>query len=235
MYVRQSIAQTLRERRDRRSNAVCILQHCKDDISTLSLCAEICQPIMPGALFENKLVNLAIGAQRVNLSMIAPGKNWSFWNGVQQPIEVNGFVVGRNLVNGELTRQVGGGLCQLSSLMYHLALSVGLKIVERHAHSIDIYREDERFTPLGADATVVWGFKDLRVNNPHSFAVVFECVVKDNLLIGRVYCSASLPELPVEFIREQLDKQRVRVKAVVNNQLHTQTVYVQKQGLSLTN
>jgi hypothetical protein len=27
----------------------------------------------------------------------------------------------------------------------------------------------------------------------------------------------------------------VRVNAMVNNQLHTQTVYVQKQGLSLTN
>jgi hypothetical protein len=60
-------------------------------------------------------------------------------------------------------------------------------------------------------------------------------ISQPSFLIGRVYCSASLPELPVEFIREQLDKQRVRVNAMVNNQLHTQTVYVQKQGLSLTN
>jgi vancomycin resistance protein VanW len=232
---RQWVAQSLRRWRDVRNGDVYTHQHYENEISSLNLRAEIRQPIMPGALFENKLINLALGAQRVTLSTILPSKNWSFWNYVLQPVQSNGFTVGRNLVNGELTRQVGGGLCQLSSLMYHLALSVGLQIVERHAHSIDIYQENERFTPLGADATVVWGFKDLRINNPHTAKIVFECVVEDYTLIGRVYCSDSLPALAVEFVREQVDAQRVLVNTKVNKQLHTQTLYVQKQGLSLIN
>ena len=45
--------------------------------------------------------------------------------------------------------------------------------MERHNHSVDIYEESERFTPLGSDATVVYGYKDLRIRNPYAFPVNF--------------------------------------------------------------
>ena len=233
LILRQMVSQILRQRRDQQNGLHFADQRSLANLSDLSLQAEIRQPIMPSALFENKLKNLALGAGRVNLSVVGFNQNWSFWHYVQQPTQRNGFVVGRNLVNGKLTRQVGGGLCQLSSLMYHLALSVGFQIAERHAHSIDIYREQERFTPLGADATVVWGFKDLRLVNPHAIEIVFECFVKDHFLTGRVYSRGQLPQYETTFIREQMGDHRVLVNTLVNQKQHTQTVYLQKQGLGL--
>ena len=203
------------------------------DLSGYALHAELTQPIMPSALFENKLANLRRGAHLLNLSRIQPQQKWSFWHTIGAPTQANGFVVGRNLVNGELTRQIGGGLCQPSSLMYHLALLSGLIIVERHPHSIDIYEEKDRFTPLGADATVVWGFKDLRLNNPHDVDVIFECVVHEHLITGRVYASRQLPDYRTEFIRQSLTATHVQVDTMVNDALQTQTTYEQKQGLAL--
>ena len=203
------------------------------DLAAFVLHTEIVQPVQPSALFENKLMNLTLGARRVNLALLEPGQIWSFWRYVKQPVEGNGFVIGRNLVNGQLTRQVGGGLCQLSSLIYHLGLTAGLEVHERHAHSIDIYQEHERFTPLGADATVVWGYKDLRLHNPHAAPVVLECFVRGNTLVGRIYKREKLVPLHLEFVREPQPDQYVLVHTLVNGHPHTQTRYKQKQGLGL--
>ena len=41
----------------------------------------------------------------------------------------------------------------------------GLHILERYNHSVDLYTEKSRFAPIGTDATVFYGFKDLRFRN----------------------------------------------------------------------
>src|SRR6185503_19897960 len=144
---------------------------------------ELVQIVIQGQLYENKLSNLRRGAALIDQSLINPGSQWSFWGRVGKPSVGNGFVDGRNIVDGQLVRQVGAGLCQLSSLIYHLALLGGLEIAERHPHSIDIYRDSERFTPLGADATVVWGFKDLRLRNSYQFAISIGCFLDGERLV----------------------------------------------------
>jgi vancomycin resistance protein VanW len=191
------------------------------------------QRVMPGQLFDNKLHNLRQGAQALSGSVLAPGALWSFWAVLGRPSVAQGYVEGRNLVQGQLTRQVGGGLCQLSSLVYHLALMGGLQVAERHPHSIDIYREEDRFTPLGADATVVWGFKDLRLRNPHPFALSLHCELQGDQLTARLCAASNLQPREVVFVREPLGPQQVRVHAKVGDELLQVTDYVQQQGAGL--
>ena len=153
---------------------------------------------------------------------------------VGKPSVGNGFVDGRNIVDGQLVRQVGGGLCQLSSLVYHLALLGGLEIVERHPHSIDIYRDNERFTPLGADATVVWGSKDLRLRNSYPFAISMGCfLLTVSAQLGQLRSEAAIPSPEVSFVREETAPGRVRVRTLVGG--HTQGVaeYEQRPGLQV--
>jgi vancomycin resistance protein VanW len=204
------------------------------DLGAYSRQVELTQRIMPSALFENKLANLKNGARLLSGSCVGPGAHWSFWRTVGEPIEANGFVVGRNLVDGVLTMQVGGGLCQPSSLMYHVALLAGLTVTERHPHSIDIYKEEDRFTPLGADATVVWGYKDLRLTNPHDVELVFECFVEGHTITARVYAKGELPRYAVDFVRAPLTPPMVRVDSVINGEVAVQTFYEQQQGMALS-
>jgi vancomycin resistance protein VanW len=100
-----------------------------------------------------------------------------------------------------------------------------LEIIERHAHSIDIYREEERFTPLGADATVVWGFKDLRLRNPHSFAVSIACVLEGKRLTGYLGCIESVSRRNISFVCEDIALGLVRVKTLVDDIECWQTYY----------
>lgn len=192
------------------------------------------QPILPSDFFENKRANIRRGAALLDRGQIGAETAWSFWHRVGRPHAANGFLPGRNIVGGKLVALSGGGLCQLASMVYHLALLGGLTMLERHPHSLDIYEEDQRFTPLGADATVVWGFKDLRLHNPHPFPVAFRFRVEQNSLIGELHSDAELAACDVAFMRVNLERPWVQVNTMVNRRLLVSTVYEQRQGLQVS-
>jgi vancomycin resistance protein VanW len=53
-----------------------------------------------------------------------------------------------------------------------------MEVVERRCHSVDSYGEG-RYFELGRDATIEYGYIDLRFRNPHSFSVVLSVTVDD--------------------------------------------------------
>ncbi|MBW4529314.1 MAG: VanW family protein [Aphanothece saxicola GSE-SYN-MK-01-06B] len=191
------------------------------------------QPILPSDFFDNKIANITRGAALLDGGLIGAKRSWSFWHHIGRPHAANGFRPGRNIVNGKLVVLSGGGLCQLSSMVYHLALLGGLTVLERHSHSLDIYEEEQRFTPLGADATVVWGFKDLRLHNPHPFRIAFGFRVEQNRLLGELISDANLTARHVAFVRVNLERPWIQVNTMVDQRLQASTVYEQKQGLQV--
>ncbi|GHN02494.1 hypothetical protein WSM22_39830 [Cytophagales bacterium WSM2-2] len=182
------------------------------------------QPIMPSTHFDNKIHNIGRGISQVDGLVLLPGEIFSFWRLVQKPSRSNNYKLGRNIVSEQLSEDYGGGLCQLSSIIYHLALTSGLHIVERHNHSVDIYKEEERFTPLGADATVVYGHKDLRVQNKYSFPVKFSIALEGNNTLKCILSSTSkLNEQIVEFERKY-ETGSVIVSTMVRQQERSVTI-----------
>lgn len=160
------------------------------------------QPIRPSSYFDNKVHNLKLGAERINKIVILPNQVFSYWEIIGAPTAKNGFREGRNLINGVLQADFGGGLCQLSGIIYMLALRSGLEIMERHHHSVDIYKEEERFCPLGSDATVVYGYKDLRFRNPYPFAIALDIQIEQQEVQAQIKGAKSIADLPLEFRRE---------------------------------
>lgn len=173
----------------------------------------IVQPIRKSASFDNKLHNLQKGIDAISGTVLQPRQIFSFWHLVGRPDKSNGFVLSRNIVSGQVSEDYGGGLCQLSSIIYHLSLRAGLEIRERYNHSVDIYKEEERFTPLGADATVVYGYKDLRVQNKLGFPVMIRLEIRDAHLHCSFHSLRPVVEREIEFQRENAEG-KVEVKAV---------------------
>ena len=136
------------------------------------LIAKIEQPIHPNPLAENKIFNIQLATQEIQQVIIQPNEVFSFWRIVGKPTKKKGYKIGRNIINNELQADIGGGLCQVSGMIYHLALTCGMKIEERFNHTVDLYEEDNRYTPLGMDATVVFGHKDLRFRNTKKVTVL---------------------------------------------------------------
>jgi vancomycin resistance protein VanW len=158
---------------------------------------ELRQIIRKGEFYENKLHNLKIVGEKINHLIIHPNEVFSFWKLIGKPNEKNNFKEGRNLIKNNISSDFGGGICQFSSILYFLALQSGLKILERFPHSVDIYKDHERFTPLGSDCTVVYGYKDLQFQNTLSFPVQLQCFVNDEELS---VCFLSPEEIVVNTI-----------------------------------
>ncbi|WP_223606457.1 VanW family protein [Chryseobacterium sp. OSA05B] len=155
------------------------------------------QVIKKGAFNDNKIHNLKVVSEKIHNLVIQPGEVFSFWKLIGKPTQKN-FKEGRNLIKNNISSGSGGGICQFSSILYYAALQTGLTIVERYPHSIDIYKEHERFTPLGSDCTVVYGYKDLQIMNNFSHPVQFQSFVSNDELH---LCLVS----PVKIILNSID------------------------------
>ena len=197
-FLRLKLAQARRRMRDRRLDiASRLAAYAAAPESKLALCVEISQPIRQTAHYQGKLHNLRLAAKILDGITIPPGKIFSFWHLVGQPSVRNGFQLGRAIRGNVLSADIGGGLCQISGLIYELGLRAGLAIVERHAHTQDLYTRESRFTPLGLDATIVWGFKDLRLRNDFSQAVTLVFEVSPDGICGQVRAPQAFAPLQV--------------------------------------
>lgn len=164
------------------------------------------QPIRTVNSSAGKLINIRLGASQLNHLIIGSGQLFSFWKILGDPSAKKGYRKSRTIKGDELKEETGGGLCQLSGLVYYLALYGGLTITERHPHSLDIYREEERFTPLGSDATVVYGYKDLRFINPYPFPVSFAFEVTEVKLTGILSSGEKVEPLSIAFEYEKNER-----------------------------
>lgn len=172
--------------------------------------------IKPGKYIENKMQNLKLICKILNHTIIFPGECFSFWYLVKNPTKKRGFVVSRVLRNDKAIYEIGGGICQISGLIYWLALQLGMEIIERHAHSTDLYNEQTRFTLLGSDATVVFGYKDIRFKNCSTSPVILELNVQDGMLYGRGYSKIGAKYL-VEFEEEHFSPEYKKVRTYRSN------------------
>jgi len=163
------------------------------------------QPINVSEWAENKKHNLRLAIARFQNVPIFPGEIFSFWHFVENPTRKAGYKMGINIINGQLDFDIGGGLCQLSGLLYHLALTAGMSIVERHPHSADLYTDGTRYTPLGADATTAYGYKDLRLSNTLGVPVCFRIRIEENRLVGSLCSRENLREFELRFEKSLVD------------------------------
>lgn len=115
--------------------------------------------------------NLALLASQLSGTLIGPGETFSVWQLAPRPSRKTGYAAAAGLRNRQLTSEVGGSTCLLSTVLYNVALLGAMTIEERHCHSVDIYGE-ERYFELGRDAAIEFGYLDLRFRNSHAFPVL---------------------------------------------------------------
>ena len=111
------------------------------------------------SLVAGKIQNLRIALSHLNGIEIPAGEIFSFWKHVGRATKRRGFVEGRELREGCIIANVGGGLCQISNALYDAALQANLEIVERHRHTQVVAGS---LAEHGRDATVFWNYVDLR-------------------------------------------------------------------------
>lgn len=113
----------------------------------------------------NKITNLKIALKKVNKVTIFPGETFSYWKLIGKPTKRKGYAKGMVLTNGTIKAGTGGGLCQLSNLIYWITIHTELTVIERHRHGYDVFPDSNRTQPFGSGATCFYNYGDLMIRN----------------------------------------------------------------------
>lgn len=114
---------------------------------------------------HNKIINLKIAAAKLDGIVLHPGEIFSFWKLIGKPTRSKGYIEGMELYNGIVKPGVGGGLCQMSNLIYWMTLHTPLTVIERHRHCFDVFPDSNRTQPFGSGATCFYPYIDLMIKN----------------------------------------------------------------------
>ena len=124
---------------------------------------------------ENRVNNIKIAAEELDKTVIEPGEVFSFNETVGRRSKEKGYEEAPIFVDGEKSKGVGGGVCQVSTTLYNAALEADLEIIERHRHSREVSYVEE-----GKDAAVVYNSKDLRFKNTKDYPIEIRISVSED-------------------------------------------------------
>lgn len=139
----------------------------------------------------NKVHNLKLVTSAMDRIIIEPNEVFSFWILAKNAKKYGKYKDGLTVINDKTIPQKGGGLCQISNLLFWLFLHTPLTIIERHPHSAETIPRQGSIPP-GVDATIAEGWLDLKVkNNTDSrYQIVFE--FDDESIYGSIYTDKKL-------------------------------------------
>ncbi|MBE6846750.1 MAG: vancomycin resistance protein [Ruminococcus sp.] len=139
----------------------------------------------------NKIQNLKIAAAAIDGILIRPGEVFSYWYLIGKPTRRKGYVEGMVLENGTFHAGVGGGLCQLSNLLFWMTVHTPLMVVERHRHGYDVFPDSNRTQPFGSGATCFYPHGDLMIYNPTQEVFQIRVNVGVKYLEGEIRSTAA--------------------------------------------
>lgn len=156
------------------------------------------------SLQRGKVTNLSIAVPKLHLVTLRPGETFSYWRLIGRPTRRKGYVDGMILKSGTVTTGTGGGLCQLSNLIYWLTIHTPLTVTERHRHGYDVFPDSNRVLPFGSGATCFYNYGDLMIQNNTTQAFQLSLEITDEFLKG-----AWFSDKPLEFSYSVYEKEHI--------------------------
>ncbi|MDO8466598.1 MAG: VanW family protein [bacterium] len=126
--------------------------------------------------------NIEVGVSKLNGILLAPGEEFSAVNGIGETNEEEGFVKEYVIKDNKSIKEFGGGLCQLATTLFRLALDTGLPVTERtnHRYVVGYYGP-------GLDATIYGPTPDLRFVNDTGNYLLLQGKVEGSELVFELY------------------------------------------------
>ena len=127
---------------------------------------------------SNRINNIEVAAGHLNNLLVMPGQEISVSDTIKPRTTANGYKSAGAYLNGRTVPAIGGGICQVSSTVYNAVKNAGHTVLERHPHSMPVH-----YLPLGLDAAISAGSKDLRFRNDYSAPVILQAYTEGKNLI----------------------------------------------------
>ncbi|WP_064093618.1 VanW family protein [Rossellomorea aquimaris] len=136
---------------------------------------------------EERSQNIELATKKINNTVVFPGEVFSFNKVVGKRTKAKGYMKAPVIVKGELSEDIGGGICQVSSTLYNAVDHAGVEIVELYHHSKGVH-----YVPKGRDATVSWYGPDFTFRNSYNQPLLIRGRVLGGQVLISIYSSDFL-------------------------------------------
>jgi vancomycin resistance protein YoaR len=127
----------------------------------------------------NRRKNIKTGADKLNGILIKPGEEFSLLKTLGEIDEANGYFPELVIKGDKTVPEFGGGLCQIGTTTFRVALDAGLPITARQNHSYRV----SYYEPAGTDATIYNPWPDFKfVNDTGNNILLTTKINKDDLI-----------------------------------------------------
>ena len=151
--------------------------------------------------------NIHVAGESTSGKLIMPKDIFSYNKATGARTWVNGYKTAKVIVGGKFVNGEGGGVCQVSTTIYNAALLAGVGIEEVHNHTIQ-----SRYVPRGRDASVSYGYTDLKLKNTFAHPIYIYNIVGNGSITSRIYgCKDDKQKLYMK-TEEKHEKDSILVK-----------------------
>ena len=157
---------------------------------------------------KNRAHNIELATKKVNGTIIMPGEIFSFNTITGRRTKQAGYKEGTAYINGKIVPDVGGGVCQVSSTLYNVALLANLEITERSNHLFLT-----GYVPQSRDATVYYGSLDFCFKNTREYPIKIVATA------GNGVCKIS-----IKGIKEEVEYD-VSISSRITSYINKKTIY----------
>lgn len=175
-------------------------------------------------LQENKAVNLSLAAPKINSILIRPGEIFSFWRLVGNCTAKKGYRNGLIIKSGNVSRGIGGGMCQFTNLIHWMVLHSPLEIIEHHHHNnLDLFPDYGRQIPFGTGTSIMYNYLDYQFINNTKQTFQLMVYTNDEYLCGELRSDREL-NTAYHIHEENLHFSRVDNDYYRNNEIYRETI-----------
>ncbi len=179
-------------------------------------------PFNPGRAQRSHNLKLAMGI--VNNTIVQPGEQFSLNEIVGPRLTEHGYKSAPIFLRGEVVPSIGGGVCQVATTLYNVALLANLKVTQRHHHSRPV-----DYAPSGRDATVYYGQIDLKFTNTLKYPILIIGYAENARLHAKIIGKQE-DKFDVELVRSGISSIGFAIKEVPDPELEEGKQEVEKKG-----
>ena len=132
---------------------------------------------------KNRIHNIKIGTSKFNGVLIGPNEEFSFNKILGEVGPAQGYLPELVIKNNKTVPEYGGGICQVSTTMFRVAVNSGMAILERRPHAFPV----RYYNPQGFDATVYFPSPDLRFKNNTPGYILIQSKIEGTKLTFEFY------------------------------------------------
>lgn len=126
----------------------------------------------------NRIKNIAHAVARLNGTIIAPGEEFSAIRYAGPFTSENGYLPEEVIKGNQIKKEIGGGMCQIGTTLFRMAMNSGMPITERTNHSLVVgYYADPVNGNPGTDATLYEPILDFKFINDTGSYLLLETII----------------------------------------------------------